>query len=327
MNSLIPSLNIKIESPEILIEHRDKLMLIGSCFSEHMGKRLNDAKFQVLENPNGILFNPLSVCHSIGQYIENSNLDLEKMYYQNEVWHHWDFHSRYSNSDRTIALKTMQASINQAHVFLKDADWLMITLGSAYQYFLKSDAYFVANCHRAPGQNFDKRLLTIEAIQEALHKTIQTLRLFNPKIKFIFTISPVRHYRDGIVENNRSKARLIEAVHEILEQQGHCYYFPAYELLIDVLRDYRFYDSDLVHPNFAATQIVWDQFSENFFSENAKNISEKMRAITTAFNHKVQFPETENYKKFKYDFFNKIKNYKQHYPYIDFSKEKAYFGN
>ncbi|HTO16235.1 MAG TPA: GSCFA domain-containing protein [Edaphocola sp.] len=327
MSSLIPSLNISIEAPNILIEHSDKLMLMGSCFSEHIGKRLSDCKFQVLENPNGILFNPLSVTHSLSQYIDNTTIDTDRLFYLNEIWHHWDFHSRFSNINKERAILQIQDAIKTAHLFLKDADWLMITLGSAFQYYLKDENYFVANCHRAPGKLFEKRLLKIDEIQEALVDVVESLKYFNPKLKIIFTISPVRHIRDGVVDNNRSKARLIETVHHLVEQFDHCYYFPAYELLIDVLRDYRFYDTDLIHPNFGATKLIWDQFHNIFFSKETQFIADQMLEIITAYNHKVQFPETDNYKNFKSKYLNKIIQLKQKYNYIDFAKEEAYFSN
>lgn len=324
-NSLIASLAINITAPKTLIKHSDRLMLLGSCFSEHMGRRLSDAKFSVVENPHGILFNPLSVCHSINEYITASTLTENDFVYINETWNHWDFHSRFSHVMQNEARQMMQSSIQNAHEFLKTADWLMITLGSGFQYFLKENNKAVANCHRAPGQWFDKHLLSIATIENALKQTIENLQNFNPNLKIIFTISPVRHIRDGVVDNNRSKARLIEAVHNMCHQFEQCSYFPAYELLIDVLRDYRYYDVDMVHPNFAATQVVWDQFVQAFLEENTQSIAEEMQALATAKNHKVRFSETQAYVKFKSNFEQKLTQYKILYPYADFSEEIAYF--
>lgn len=302
-------------------------MLIGSCFSEHIGKRLIDAKFSVIENPHGILFNPLSVCHSLQSYIADQAPGEDRFFLLNEVWNHWDFHSRFSELDADIAKRRMRVSIETAHTFLKEADWLMITLGSGFQYFLKEGGFAVANCHRAPGQWFEKRLLSIAAIENALKVTIDALKDLNPKLKIIFTISPVRHIRDGVVENNRSKARLIEAVHNIMELQENCYYFPAYELLIDVLRDHRYYDVDLVHPNFAATQVVWEQFFDHFLEPGTQKIAAAMQNLSTAKNHKVRFTGTEAYVQFKAGFMNKIQEYEKAYPYIDLEEEKRYFGS
>lgn len=323
---MISSLSIDIKKPKVQIRHTDKLMLIGSCFSEHIGKRLLDAKFRVIENPHGILFNPLSVCHSLQSYIADQAPDEDRFFLLNEVWNHWDFHSRFSEMDADTAKNGMRSSIGTAHEFLKDADWLMITLGSGFQYFLKEGDVAVANCHRAPGQWFEKRLLPIADIENALQGTIGALKKFNPGIKIIFTISPVRHIRDGVVENNRSKARLIEAVHNIMELQEDSYYFPAYELLIDVLRDHRYYDVDMVHPNFAATQVVWEQFFTHFLEPGTQKIATTMQELSTAKNHRVRFTGTEAYARFKANFIEKIRQYEKAYPYIDLQEEKSHFG-
>lgn len=326
MNSLINSLSITIPSPDCLIQHSDKILLMGSCFTEHITKRLRSAKISTLENPHGILFNPRSVSNSLAQYIHRKVPKAEELVQLNEIWNHWDFHSDFSAFEKEDALEKMTSSIEEANDFLKEADWLIITLGSAFQYFL-IDGDGVANCHRAPGQWFDKHLLPISLIVDDLERSIEDLKEFNPKLKLIFTISPVRHVRDGVVENNRSKARLIEAVHELVEQRSNVYYFPSYELLIDVLRDYRFYDSDLVHPNYAATQIVWEQFLNSFIDPKAKEIIEKMQALDVAKNHKVRFPKTNAFKKFQESQLSKIKEYEQRWIYIDFSEEKEHFGS
>ncbi|MNS18109.1 GSCFA family protein [compost metagenome] len=323
---MITSLPIHIQSPEPLIQHQDKLMLIGSCFTEHIGKRLSDAKFRVAENPNGILFNPLSVVKSVQSYMNADVIEASDLFYLNEIWNHWDFHTRFSEVDQQRALDEMNASVRNAHTFLKEADWLMITLGSAFQYFLHEGDRDVANCHRAPGQWFEKKLLSIAQISAALEEMIGQLKEFNPYLNIIFTISPVRHIRDGVVENNRSKARLIEAVHEMVQQYAHCHYFPAYELIIDVLRDYRYYDIDMVHPNFAATGAVWEQFYKAYLSPEAQSVATKMLELSTAANHKVRFPETQAYEKFRNSQLQKIARYEKDYPYIDFSREKTIFN-
>ena len=322
---MITALPIHILPPQPLLQHTDKLMLIGSCFTEHIGKRLSDAKFRVLENPNGILFNPLSVVKSVQSYMEAAPVAPSDLFFLNEIWNHWDFHTRFSGTDQAQTVQIINRSIQEAHTYLKEADWLMITLGSAFQYFLQENDRDVANCHRAPGQWFEKRLLSISVITQALKEMIGQLKAFNPSLKIIFTISPVRHIRDGVVENNRSKARLIEAVHEMVEGYEHCFYFPAYELVIDVLRDYRYYDIDMVHPNFAATGVVWDQFFQSYLGEEARQVATRMLELTTAANHKVRFPETQAYEKFRNSQLQKIARYEKDYSYISFEREKAVF--
>lgn len=322
-------LSINIPAPSTLIEHSDKILLIGSCFTEHMSTRLIQSKWQTLANPNGILFNPLSVADALNSYITRRTYTPEQLFYLNELWQHWDFHSRFSNTDRDIALNDMNESIADANRFLKTADWLIITLGSAYQYYdlhTGETAHPVANCHRAPGQWFEKRLLQTDTIIRSLQQTIDALKQFNPQLKITFTISPVRHIRDGVIENNRSKARLIEAVHTLCETQKDCFYFPAYELAIDVLRDYRFYDIDMVHPNYACTQYIWEQFTSACLSERAREAMVIMKDITTAFQHKTRFPDTKAHLKFLETYSRKVAQSLEQYPYADLTQETRYFS-
>lgn len=309
------------------IHHTDKIMLLGSCFTEHISKRLQDAKFEVLANPHGILFNPLSVCHSLDAYIDSKVYDKSELFYLNEIYNSWDFHTRFSETNADIALAQMNESVAAAAAFIREADWLIITLGSAYQYFLTEEkgGVSVANCHRAPGQWFDKRLLDTDIIVAELKRVTARLKAINPCLKIIFTISPVRHIRDGVVNNNRSKARLIEAVHQIVDEMPDCSYFPAYELIIDVLRDYRFYDIDMVHPNYPATQFVWEHFSKVFFEEDTAQLIRQITELTIARNHKSRFPDTDVHRRFLEGNVTKIQQLLEGFPYLDFKEEMGYF--
>ncbi len=288
------TINIKPFEPSI--SYRDKILLIGSCFTEHIGNFLIDAKFNVLQNPNGILFDPQSVASSLLSYIQNKQYGEDDLFYLNEVWNGWQHHSRFSNIDKEDCLSEINNSELQAHEFLKNADWLIITLGSAFTYKLVDKMQAVANCHKAPAQNFIKYLNTIEEIVTAFDNVIHRLFHFNSKLKIIFTISPVRHLRDGVVDNNRSKARLIEAVHHLVNKFNRLYYFPAYELVIDVLRDYRFYDVDLAHPNYAATQFVLEKFSDACFNQSTKELVEEIKKIIIAKRHKPFNPQSSLHK-------------------------------
>jgi hypothetical protein len=222
------------------IRHQDQVLLVGSCFTENIGSKLKQYKFSVLENPNGILFNPISIAHSISSYIRDKQYSERDLFYENECWNSWDHHSRFSHHDGARCLLGINQSQQRAHAFIRTADWLMITLGSAFVYELANKTV-VANCHKVPTDKFNKKLLTAAKVKHALQQMLDELFQFNPKVKVIFTISPVRHLRDGFVENNRSKATLIQAVHETIDARDNAFYFPAYELVIDDLRDYRFF--------------------------------------------------------------------------------------
>lgn len=327
-------INIKPVIPSITYE--DKILLIGSCFTEHIGNYLVDVKFNAWQNPNGILFDPLSVCRSLVSYIQNKQYTEDDLFYLNEAWHNWNHHSQFSHWNKETALKNINVSQEKAHNYLKEADWLLITLGSSFTYKFSEDAPLsirrglageaVANCHKAPAQTFVKHLGTIEEIVTAFDNTLHQLFHFNQKLNIIFTISPVRHIRDGVVDNNRSKARLIEAVHHLVNKFDRLYYFPAYELVIDVLRDYRFYDIDMVHPNYAATQFVLEKFSEACLSEETRLLMEDIRKIVIARNHRPFNASSKQHQRFLQSNLEKVKQLQQQYSYLDFSKELSYFS-
>jgi hypothetical protein len=319
-------LDIDIKSPTEKINYNHKIFLIGSCFTEHIGGRLMELKFPVIQNPNGILFDPASVSRSLLSYIKQKRYGKEDLLYLNELWQSWNHHSMYSGMEAAEVLTKINLSQQQAHEFLKNADWLIITLGSSFSYRLNEGGQSVANCHRAPAQWFNKHLLSIQDTTTALTEAIEALQTFNPSLKVIFTISPVRHIRDGVVENNRSKARLLEAVHSIIDQFDHCYYFPAYEIVIDVLRDYRFYDIDLVHPNYSATEFVFDKFKQYFIDADALELMEEVKKILTGFKHKPFQPATQSHQNFLKTYYDKVKQLHLKYPHLDLEKELYYFS-
>lgn len=324
--------NIDIKKLSEPVRYKDKLLLIGSCFTEHIGNALEELKFSVLQNPNGILFDPASVCKSLISYIQNRQYKEEDLFRLNEVWHSWQHHSRYSNINAAEAVQVINESQQKAHAFLKEADWIIITLGSSFSYRLTELAdnktgESVANCHRAPGQWFTKHLLSIDETVTMLDNTYHQLLQFNPKLKIIFTVSPVRHLRDGVVENNRSKARLIEAVHHLVNKFGRLYYFPAYELVIDVLRDYRFYDIDLAHPNYMATSFVLEKFTEACIDPGARTLMEEVRKIVIARKHKAFQPATTAHRLFLKTHAEKTKELMDQFPFLDLQDELSYFSS
>lgn len=310
---------------DIKINHQHKLMLIGSCFTEQIGAKLVNHKFAVLDNPNGILFNPSSISRSILSYINNQQYKEEDLFYQNECWNSWEHHSRFSHPDNKICLAGINESQSKANEFLKKADWLLVTLGSAFVYERENNEV-VANCHKVPTDKFNKRLLRADEVFAGLQQMIEKTVAFNPHLKIIFTISPVRHLRDGFVENNRSKATLIQAVHELVEKNRNCFYFPAYELVIDDLRDYRFYAEDMVHPNYAATNYVWEKFMATCVDEPSQQLMKEIAVIVAAKNHKPFNPTSEQHKKFLQTNLDKVKKLQQQFPYLNLKEEAEFFS-
>ena len=330
-------LDIDIKEPDKKINYQDPLLIIGSCFTEHIGNYLKDLKFDILQNPNGILFDPHSVSSNIISYIQPKIYNNTDLFYLNELWQSWQHHSIFSKTDKQEALDCINRSQNQAHSFLKKTKWIIITLGSSFSYCLNNSApqsaYLneansgVANCHRAPAQWFNKHLMTIEEINSVLDSCVHQLFQFNNELKIIFTISPVRHIRDGVIENNRSKARLIEAIHHLVNKFDRLYYFPAYELVIDVLRDYRFYDVDMVHPNYQATEFVLENFVKHFLDKEAQHIMKEVKKIISAKNHKAFQPTTKVHQAFLNDHLQKSLLLKSKYPFLNLDAEVGYFSS
>lgn len=319
-------LDVQINSPEQKINYTDPIMLVGSCFTEHIGNNLQELKFETLQNPNGILFDPYSVSSNIISYINNKQYKENDLFYLNELWQSWHHHSVFSNPDKEKCLQVINDSQTKAHQFLKKTKWLMITLGSSFSYRLKENNQPVANCHRAPAQWFNKYLMTIEEINSSLDNCIHQLFQFNRNLRICLTVSPVRHIRDGVIDNNRSKARLIETVHHLVNKFDNIYYFPAYELVIDVLRDYRFYDIDMVHPNYQATEFVLEKFVRNYVDEKSATVMEEIKQIIIARKHKAFHPSTDAHKQFLKNQFDKAVNLKKKYPFLDIDEELAYFS-
>lgn len=330
-------LPVQIPDPGVRLEPGQRILSIGSCFTEHIGTALQELKFRVLQNPSGILFDPVSVCRSLQSYLQPQPYTDADIFQLNEAWHSWNHHSRFSGTDRDAVLHGLNASQAEAHEFLRSADWLIITLGSSFSYRLATDETRpvqplaagggVANCHRAPAGWFRKHLLTIDETVSALDNTLHMLFRFNPRLRIIFTISPVRHIRDGVVENNRSKARLLEAVHHLVAKFDKLYYFPSYELVVDVLRDYRFYAEDLVHPNYLATSFVLEHFLKTYVSEGDRKLLEEVRKLNIARKHRPSFPETQAHQNFRAVNLEKARRLQEANPNLDFSKEIGFFSS
>jgi len=294
-------LELRYNWPGPLIQHTDQLTLLGSCFTTHIGTALEERGFRTLSNPTGILFDPTAICRHLHKVFGSFDVEEDELFYLNECYNHWDFHSDFSFTDKMESLHAINSSLQRTQDELLQSSWLVLTFGSAFRYVRKENGQPVANNHRAPADSFRKELLEVDQIVEAVKNTLALLRSKNPGLQVILTVSPVRHIRDGVVENNRSKARLLEAVHQITEKMKDAYYFPAYELVIDVLRDHRWYDIDLVHPNFAATSYVFEQFEQLCMSAETRKLNEEVYQLTLARRHRPRFPDTDAHRKFLAD--------------------------
>ena len=330
MSAVKFKLDLSVKPTSNSIQYQHKTFLIGSCFTENMGIKLQHHLFDTLENPHGILFNPVSVQNALTDYVNNKDYTASDLFLLNEVWNSWHHHSRFSGVTQQAALEKINTSIQKAHTYLKSANHLVITLGSAWIYELTDQALgkaglIVANNHKAPSNWFTKRLLKPEELLNKLQELTSILFAFNPNLQIIFTISPVRHLREGLVENNRSKAVLIQAVHDLVESTKQVTYFPAYELVIDDLRDYRFYAEDLVHPNYAATTYVWEKFVGSYMKPETQVIMKQVAELQLAANHKPFFEGSLEHQKFLQSCLAKSEQLQQKYPQLPLQNHLQFF--
>jgi lysophospholipase L1-like esterase len=302
----------------------DAILLTGSCFTEHMAARFRQYKFKVLDNPNGILFNPVSIARALDSALDGESIETGHLFEHDGLWAHWDYHSRWSDPSADVACRQMNQSLQETKTFLATADWLLITLGTAWV-FERPDRGIVANCHKMPASGFTRRLLRSEEIVDVMAPVLQRIKAGNPDLRVILTVSPVRHLRDGFVENNRSKASLITAVHDLAERLPDIHYFPAYELIIDDLRDHRFYAEDLVHPNYQATAYVWEKFAEVAISGASREAMKEIDKLQAAIQHRPLHSDSDAHAAFRQKHLDMATSLAMRFPRLDFSAEIAYF--
>jgi len=296
----------------------DKMLSIGSCFSERIGTRLQKSGFSILVNPVGTLFNPLSISKILRRGLNNDVATLEDIQQNQERYFHFDASGQLADTEEEKVLANFNCAIKDINTHVRSSKFIIITLGTAFAYQLNSTKEVVANCHKVPQANFTKVLLSIDQMTNRLSSIINDIKEVNPEVKFIFTVSPVRHIKDGVMENQRSKARLIEVVHSLRENQG-TFYFPSYEIVMDELRDYRFYNQDLVHPNSMAEEIIWEYFSKEYFSNEAKEMAVEVEKLNKSLSHKPFNVKSNSYRKFLDKQEEKIDELQGKYPHIDFA--------
>ncbi len=321
MNSFRTEIQVPAASA---LTHANKAVFIGSCFTENIGARLQQHHFNVAINPFGIVYNPASVARSLELLIERQEFTPEDLHYHNEQWFSYYYHSSFSHADQSVALAQMNARMAQGHAQLKTATHLFITLGSAWVFKHIQSKQVVSNCHKIPAFEFERYKLSVKQLLHNMTDALDQLKVFNPGLKVVWTISPVRHWKDGAVDNQLSKATLVVAVHELVQQYGHTY-FPAYELMLDDLRDYRFYEADMLHPNSVATDYIWEKFGDAFFSASTQQLNQQIAQVVRAAQHRPFNPNSQAHQQFKAKQLEHIAQLEKAHPALDFSKEKASF--
>lgn len=314
---------IDIAPYDFTIDHRSRGFAIGSCFAAHMAGRLIAAKFPVAENPFGVVYNPLSVAGTVGRLMSGAPFTREELSVDGDLWFNYECHGAFASTDPEEALERMNQALLHGREALLHADYMLVTLGTAWVYDLRAEGRVVANCHKRPASEFIRRRLSIGEVTEALGSF--TEGVFEDK-KIILTVSPVRHLKDGLAENNLSKSILRVAVAEAIERYPHVYYFPAYEILNDDLRDYRFYAEDMIHPTPLAVDYVWEKFRRAALSEETRLLVKKITEITAAAAHRPFHVGSEAHRKFLRTQRGRVAELMREHPEIDLREELNYFS-
>ncbi len=280
------------------IDYNSRLLLMGSCFADSIGSKLRDYQFQALKNPFGVLFHPLAIEKCLTRAINKTHYQVSDLKYHNSLYLSLEAHSQFNCTDSEQVLLELNKALDITRDQLIDCSHLIVTLGTSWVYrFIETDM-IVANCHKIPQKKFLKELLSVEEIQNSLQSIMALVKDVNPTCKFIFTTSPIRHIKDGYSENSRSKAHLIAATHSVINQFKDAFYFPAYELMMDELRDYRFYQRDMVHPSEQAIDYIWDKFRECWLSDEAQKLYKEVQDLLKGMSHRPFNPESTQHQAF-----------------------------
>lgn len=271
-----------------LVDYQSKVLLLGSCFVENISRKLAYFKFQSHQNPVGILFHPKAIETLIVRAVQGKAYNEEDVFFNNGQWHCFEVHSQMSKLDKQVLIAYLNEQLQATRQHIIEASHIVITLGTAWVYTHGQSNLPVANCHKMPQSNFKKVLLSINDITQTLQNIQDQIKVLNASVDIVFTVSPVRHIKDGFVENTRSKAHLIAAIHEFISQPNAegCLYFPSYDIMMDELRDYRFYAEDMLHPNMTAINYIWEKFQQVWLADHTLVTMAEVDAIQKGLLHK-----------------------------------------
>lgn len=307
---------IKEEQPQINYESR--AFLTGSCFVENIGKKFEFYQLRNLQNPLGILFHPFAIenlCSRMNSDFQYSEADI---FFRNERWHCFEAHSAMSHPDKAEFLQKLNQGLKSSRAFLKETSHVILTPGTSWYYRHLEQEKNVANCHKVPQKEFEKKLASVEEVKQSLQNSVRHLQQLAPKASIIFTVSPVRHLKDGLVENQRSKAHLIAAVQDLVSEFRDLRYFPSYELLMDELRDYRFYAEDMLHPGNTAIDYIWEKFSEAWIADDSRQVMKRVQKIRRGLAHRPFNENSEAHKSFLQQLQREISRLQEEFPHILF---------
>ncbi len=310
---------IPIETSKSSIDYDASIVSFGSCFADNMGSKLDYFKFRNITNPFGIIFNPVSIEQLILRIISRSYFTESDLFFHQELWHCFEVHSEFSSPNAVELLDRLNSLLDTSYKNICQATHVFLTYGTSWVYREKNTQKLVANCHKVPQNQFDKEILSVSTVETSIQNTLDLLHKINPNCTILVTVSPVRHSKDGFVENQRSKAHLITAIHSLLEKENsQVHYFPSYEIVMDELRDYRFYAEDLLHPNSVAIDYIWQRFKETQISNAYYGTMEAVENIQKGLAHRPFNPDTASHQKFLGTLNQKIISLQEQFPHIQF---------
>jgi hypothetical protein len=309
------------------ITYDDRIMLMGSCFTEHIGNRLKSKKFAVYLNPFGIVYNPLSMAGQIQYLLKPTGFSSKALVFHDDLWHSWMHHSRFSHPDDKILLQTIRDQALASAGFLEKTKFLILTFGTAEAYFLKSNDLLVANCHKLPAGNFYSRIPDPAELAGHWIPLLGQLWQRNPGLRICLTVSPVRYFKDGPVSNQLSKSVLFLFIEKLIRTYPEIYYFPSYEIFMDDLRDYRFYDTDMMHPGPSGIDYVWDRFAGACIDPGVYPLMDEIESVVRAAGHRPSGHRTDAHARFVLQQTERIRSLQRFYPFLDFSEELEMLGS
>ncbi|MEN8125334.1 MAG: GSCFA domain-containing protein [Bacteroidota bacterium] len=310
---------INIPKQNDQITYNSEIVLFGSCFTENIEKHFKYYQFKNNTNSHGILFHPIAIENSINDCTQNRNYKEKDLYHFNELWMSFSHHTKFSDENNRVVLKNINKQIRQTNLALTKASHILITLGTSWVYRFENSDELVANCHKIPQKYFKKELLSVSQIIRSLENSIAKINSVNPNTVILFTVSPVRHLKDGFAENNLSKSHLISAIHRVIDNKQ-IFYFPSYEIMMDDLRDYRFYKSDMLHPNEIAMEYIWEKFKNTWIDERSFQLMDEIESIQKSLQHKPFQRSSKKYLEFLSKLEHKIKILIDKYPHFEFKK-------
>lgn len=318
---------IELEPAPFSIKYEDNLLSIGSCFAQNIAQKLQDIFYTVSINPFGTLYNPISIRNSLGLLLNNYEFQEEDLFFHNGLWNSFQHHSSFSSNSPEDTLEQINIELIKARTRLKKSKTILITLGTAWVYELRKNNKVVSNCHKLPANRFKRKRLSVQEIVDSLGPLFEYLKEYASELNIVLTLSPIRHLKDGFTENQISKSTLLLAIQEMVEKANFIHYFPAYEIMMDDLRDYRYYADDLVHPSKLAIEYIWETFTNSYLEPTEAPLRKNIYKLQKAIQHRSFNPTSSGHQKFVQQQLKNIKKIKSKVPSINLKAAQNHFLN